>query len=207
MDSDDSWSTVGRAAVILDNLIADGKAKPMIIVMPAGHTGAFRFGPGGSLEKQMSEFADDFTGSIRPHIEANYRVLPGRENRAIAGLSMGGAQTLNISFDKLADYGYIGVFSSGIFGINGGFGGGAPSTEWEDSHKATLDDPELKKGLKLVWFACGKDDFLVPTNNATIAMLKKHGFDVTSRETDGGHTWQNWRDYLHEFAPLLFQGK
>lgn len=207
MDSDDSWTTVGRAGVILDNLIAAGKAKPMIVAMPAGHTGAFRFGPGGSFEKQMGEFTDDFTTSVRPYIEEHYRVLPGRENRAIAGLSMGGAQSLNVGFDKLADYGHIGVFSSGIFGITGGFGGGAPSTEWEDSHKATLDDAELKKGLKLVWFACGKDDFLLTTNNATVAMLKKHGFDVVSRETDGGHTWVKWRDYLNEFAPLLFTEK
>jgi enterochelin esterase-like enzyme len=205
-DSDNSWSTVGRAGVILDNLIAAGKAKPMIVVMPAGHTGQFRFGgPGGGFDRQMDEFAEDFTGSIRPYIEANYRVLSGRENRAIAGLSMGGAQTLNVGFANLADYGYLGVFSSGVFGIAGGRGGGGPSNAWEESHGAALDDAELKKGLKLVWFACGKDDFLLSTNNATVAMLKKHGFDVTSQESDGGHTWVKWRDYLNEFAPLLFQ--
>ncbi len=209
MDCDDSWTSVGRAGLILDNLIAAGKAKPMIVVMPAGHTGPFRFGGGGgrSFDDQMEEFAEDFTTSVRPYVEANYRVLPGRENRAIAGLSMGGAQTLNIGFDKLADYGYIGVFSSGVFGIAGGFGGGAPNTDWEDKRAATLDDAELKKGLKLVWFACGKDDFLLQTNNATVAMLKKHGFDVASRETDGGHTWIKWRDYLNEFAPQLFTDK
>jgi enterochelin esterase family protein len=120
---------------------------------------------------------------------------------------MGGAQTLSVAFDKLADYGYIGVYSSGIFGIAGGFGGAAPSTQWEDAHKATLDDAGLKEGLKLVWFACGKEDFLVRTSQATVDMLKKHKFDVTAKESEGSHTWLNWRDYLAEFAPKLFEDK
>lgn len=207
-DSDDSWTSVGRANVILDNLIASGNAKPMIVVMPAGHTGRFGFGGGGnSFQKQMDEFGQDFANDIRPYIEKNYRAKADRANRAIAGLSMGGMQTLNVAFDKLPDYGYIGVYSSGVLGIAGGFGGAAPSTQWEDSHKATLDDADLKDGLKLVWFGCGKEDFLVKTSEATVDMLKKHKFDVTSKDTDGGHTWLNWRDYLAEFAPKLFQEK
>src|SRR5262245_59781783 len=208
-DCDASWSTVGRAGFILDNLIAAGKAKPMIVVMPAGHTGPFRFGPPGdrSFERQMDEFADDFVNDVKPYVEKNYRVIGDRAHRAIAGLSMGGAQTLNIAFSHLDEYGYIGVYSSGIFGIVGGFGGQGPSTKWEDDHKAVLDNAELKKGLRLVWAGCGKEDFLVKTSEATVAMLKKHGFDVVSRESAGGHTWINWRDYLHEFAPLLFAEK
>ena len=206
-DCDASWSTVGRAGFILDNLIAAGKAKPMIVVMPMGHTGPFRFGPPGDFERQMNEFLDDFTKDLKPYVESHYRIKGDRANRAIAGLSMGGSQTLNIAFGQLTDYGYIGVYSSGIFGIAGGFGGAAPNTQWEDSHKSTLDDAELKKGLSLVWFGCGKDDFLVQTSKATVDMLKKHGFEVVARDSEGGHTWLNWRDYLHEFAPLLFTGK
>ena len=208
-DCDASWTTVGRAGFILDNLIAAGKAQPMIVVMPAGHTGPFRFGPPGdnSFQRQMDEFVEDFTKDVRPYVESNYRVKADRANRAIAGLSMGGAQTLSIAFGHLDEYAYIGVYSSGIFGINGGFGGTAPSTEWEDSHKATLDDAALKKGLSLVWFGCGKEDFLVKTSEATVAMLKKHGFDVVSRDSEGGHTWINWREYLNEFAPKLFAPK
>jgi enterochelin esterase family protein len=137
-------------------------------------------------------------------VEKNYRVLDDRSNRAIAGLSMGGAQTLNIAFENLDEFGYVGVFSSGIFGIAGGFGGAPPSTQWEDSHKAVLDDAEMRKGLNLLWFSTGKDDFLVRTSTATVDMLKKHGFDVVYEESDGGHTWINWRNYLHQFAPLLF---
>jgi enterochelin esterase family protein len=209
MDCDASWSTVGRAGFILDNLIAEGKAKPMIVVMPAGHTGPFRFGPRGdrTFERQMDEFNDDFVKDVRPYVEKNYRTLGDRNNRAIAGLSMGGAQTLNIAFANLDDYGYVGVFSSGIFGIAGGFGGETPNTKWEDDHKKVLDDADLKKGLRLVWVGCGKEDFLLKTSDATVSMLKNHKFDVVAKESAGGHTWINWRDYLAEFAPLLFNEK
>ena len=121
-DSDASWSTVGRAGFILDNLIAAGKAKPMVVVMPAGHTAQFTWGQ----RLPVDEFSPDFTNDIRPYVEKHYRVLTDAKNRAIAGLSMGGAQTLNIAFDKLDEYAYIGVYSSGIFGITGGMGGNAP---------------------------------------------------------------------------------
>ena len=124
-DSDDSWSTVGRAGFILDNLIAAGKAKPMVVVMPAGHTGPFRFGgprPPGP-ERPVDEFGDDFAKDLKPYVEANYRTLADREHRAIAGLSMGGVQTLNLAFGHPDDFAYVGVFSSGVFGIAGGRNG------------------------------------------------------------------------------------
>jgi enterochelin esterase-like enzyme len=205
-DCDASWTTVGRAGLIVDNLLATGKAKPMIVVMPAGHTGPFRFGPpgNGSIDRQIDEFGEDFINELKPYVEKTYRVLADRKHRAIAGLSMGGAQTLNIAFSHLDEYAYIGVYSSGVFGIAGGFGGAAPSKQWEERRKTILDDAEVKKGLRLVWFGIGKDDFLLQTSNATVSMLKSHKFDVVSKETSGGHTWTNWRDYLSEFAPLLF---
>jgi enterochelin esterase-like enzyme len=207
-DSDASWSTVGRAGFILDNLIAAGKTRPMIVAMPAGHTDPFRFGgPGNSFNRQMDEFGEDFVKDLRPYVEKNYRVLGDRAHRAIAGLSMGGAQTLNIAFSHLDEYAYIGVFSSGIFGIAGGFKAAPPNTQWQERHKAVLDNPELKKGLRLLWFGIGKEDFLLKTSNATVNMFKNHQFQVVSRETAGGHTWINWRAYLHEFAPLLFAEK
>jgi enterochelin esterase-like enzyme len=209
LDCDASWSTVGRAGFILDNLIAAGKAKPMIVVMPAGHTGPFRFGPPAdrSFERQMDEFAEDLVKDVKPYVETNYRVLADPAHRAIAGLSMGGAQALNVAFSQLDEYGYIGVFSSGIFGIAGGFGGTSPNTQWEDQHKVVLDNSEVKKGLRLVWFGCGKEDFLLKTSEATVAMLKNHHFKVVSKKSEGGHTWINWRDYLYEFTPLLFAEK
>ncbi len=202
-DCDDSWTTVGRAGFILDNLIAAKKAKPMVVVMPAGHTGPFRFGPGASLP--MEEFVKDFESSIMPYIETRYRINTDRQSRAIAGLSMGGAHTLDIAIPNLEKFAYIGVYSSGIFGIIGGPGGPPASPTWETKQLKTLDDAKLKQGLKLFWFATGKDDFLVETTRATVDMFKKHGFDVIYKETSGAHTWINWRLYLNEFAQMLFQ--
>ncbi len=200
-DSDDSWTSVGRAGSILDNLIADGKAKPMIVVMPHGHTGPFSFG-----RPLSGEFEPEFNTDIMPQMEKRYRVYADREHRAIAGLSMGGAQTLNIGIPNLEKFAYLGVYSSGIFGIAGAPGGNQPAgPSFEEKYKAILDDARLKEGLRLFWFATGKDDFLVATSRATVEMFKSHKFNVVYRETDGAHTWDNWREYLNEFAPQLFR--
>ncbi len=206
-DSDDSWSSIGRAGIILDNLIAAGRAKPMIVVMPAGHTGPFRFGPPSenSGNRQVDQFTEDFVNDLKPFVEQRYRVHNDRAHRAIAGLSMGGAQTLNITIPHLDEYAYVGVYSSGVFGIAGGGRAAAAGPSWEERHQEALDDAERKNGLKLLWFATGKEDFLLDTTKATVAMFEKHGFDVVYEETEGGHTWINWRQYLADFAPKLFQ--
>ncbi len=203
-DSDNSWSTVGRAGFILDNLIAEKKAAPMIVVMPAGHTGPFPSTDPST--KNVDDFVEDFNQDIKPFVETNFRTLNRREDRAIAGLSMGGAQTLNIAIPHLDQYAYIGVFSSGIFGITGEnyfvhFTGKA----WEENNEKYLNNNKLKKGLKVFWFATGKDDYLLQTSIATVDMLRKHKFNIFFKETGGAHTWNNWRDYLHQFAQLLFK--
>jgi enterochelin esterase-like enzyme len=194
-DGDDSWPTVGRAGFIVDNLIASGDARPMIVVMPDGHTS--RFGGGGAGGLNMADFVREFRADIKPHVENGYRIQKGRASTAIAGLSMGGAQTLDIAFGDLESYGYVGVFSSGVFGI-------ADNADWENAHRTQLDDAAAKRDLSLVWFSTGKDDFLLDTTKATVAMLEKHGFDVVYEESAGGHTWINWREYLSKFAPRLF---
>jgi len=172
----------------------------MLVVMPAGHTGPFRRGGPRSAN---DEFAQDFVDDVMPLIEKNYRVFTDRKNRAMAGLSMGGGQTLNIGISHLEKFGYLGVFSSGIFGI---VSTNAPSgPTFEEQHLSKLDDKNLKKGLDVFWFATGKEDFLISTSRATVAMLKNHGFDVAYKESEGAHTWLNWRQYLTEFAPLLFK--
>ena len=221
-DSDEAWTSVGRAGIILDNLIAARKAQPMIVVMPAGHTNGPAPGMGGPAPAltippgQPDEFTQDFTMAIRPYIEKHYRVRTGRENRAIAGLSMGGSQTLNIAIPNLTDYAYVGVFSSGVLSGGGGRGrGAAPAADaapaapfgdaWEKRNLAMLDNAAAKKGLKVLWFSTGKDDFLVETTRSTVELLKRHGFAAQYVESAGGHTWLNWRDYLSQFAPLLFQ--
>lgn len=201
-DSDNAWSTVGRAGFIMDNLIAAKKAKPMVVVMPAGHTRASGFGGARSGSTNVDEFVQDFMGDIVPHIEKNYRVMNDRDQRAIAGLSMGGGQTLSIAIPNLEKFAYVGVYSSGIFGI---ISTNRTGPTWEEQHKDTLSNAKLKKGLKLFWFGTGKDDFLVQTTRATVDMFKKNGFDVIYDETSGAHTWIVWRNYLHDFAPKLFQ--
>jgi enterochelin esterase family protein len=227
-DSDEAWTSVGRAGMILDNLIAAGKAQPMIVVMPAGHTNGPTPGVGAPAPAltiaagQADEFTQDFTMAIRPYIEKHYRVRPGRDHRAMAGLSMGGSQTLNIAIPNLTDYAYVGVFSSGILGGGGGGRGGrgaapaataaAPATPapafgeaWEKRNLAMLDNAAAKKGLKLLWFSTGKDDSLIETTRSTVALLKRHGFAPQYTESAGGHTWLNWRDYLVQVVPLLFK--
>jgi len=206
-DCDDSWPTVGRAGFILDNLIAEGKAVPMIVVMPAGHTGPFRFGmPFNATINNEDGFVVDFNNDIKPYVEKQFRTINEKEDRAIAGLSMGGSQTLNIAIPHLDEFAYIGVFSSGVLGLISGrsFGPNIRS-KWEDMNKKYLENDELKKGLKEVWFATGKDDFLLKTSQATVDLLKKYKFNVSFKESAGAHTWNNWRDYLHEFAQLLFK--
>ena len=200
-DSDASWSTVGRAGFILDNLIAAGKAKPMVVIMPHGHTGPFSFGTPFS-----DAFETEFIGDIMPQMEKRYRVHTDRAHRAMAGLSMGGAQTLNLGIPHLDQFSYLGVYSSGIFGIAGAPGGSPPpGPSFEEKNKDILDNTKLKEGLKLFWFATGKDDFLVGTTRATVEMFKQHQFQVIYKETDGAHTWDNWRQYLNEFVPQLFK--
>lgn len=204
MDCDDSWSSVGRAGLIIDNLIFEKKAKPMVVVMPAGHTSK-NFSMGGSVSDMVDEFLKDFINEIMPYVENNYRVLTDRKSRAIAGLSMGGMQTLNIMMKDLGKFSYIGVFSSGVFGLGNTTPGQGSSPDWEETHKSMLDNSELKKDLKLIWFATGKEDFLIETTRASVEMLKKHGFSPVYKESDGGHTWAKWRDYLVEFTPELFK--
>ena len=201
-DSDQSWTSVGRAGFILDNLLAAKKAKPMIVVMPAGHTSQNLAGIAGSASAQ-DEFTDEFAADIMPYAESHYRVIADRPHRAIAGLSMGGTQTLNIAIPHLDKFAYVGVYSSGLIGgLLGSQTAGAGA--WEQSHQTQLDNAAAKKGLKLVWFSTGVNDGLMPTTKSTVELLEKHGFQVEFKESPGAHTWINWRNYLNEFAPQLF---
>jgi len=221
-DVDDSWTSVGRAGFILDNLIAANKAVPMIVVMPAGHVNGAGAALGGTVPAAAAQgmpgigngpdpFASDFLTDLLPYIEKNYRVLTDRQNRAIAGLSMGGNQTLNIAIPNLQKFAYIGVFSSGI--IEGGRRGAPGATEaaapvgaaWEKQNAAALDNAATKRGLRLFWFSTGKEDFLISTTKGTVDLFKRHGFNPVFIESEGAHTWLNWRDYLSKFAPQLFQ--
>jgi enterochelin esterase family protein len=208
-DCDDSWSSVGRAGFILDNLIAANKAKPMVVVMPAGHTSRV-FAGGGRGSLAPDDFVQEFLTDILPYAESHYRVYTDRPRRAIAGLSMGGSQTLNIAMPHLEKFAYIGVFSSAAPGLLGFGRGPAPASAppgptWEQQHQADLDNAASKKGLKLLWIGTGSEDGLMPATKATVEMFKKHGFEPVFKESPGAHTWMNWRNYLNEFAPQLFR--
>jgi len=200
-DADQSWSTVGRAGFILDNLVASHSAKPMLVVMPAGHVngaGAALGAPAsGAASQDPDPFLGDFVTDLMPYVEKHYRVMTDRPNRAIAGLSMGGGQALNIALPHLDRFAYLGVFSSGV--------PANVADAWERQHLAELDDAAAKRGLKLLWFGTGKDDFVMDTTRTTLALMKKHGFSPVFVESEGGHNWMNWRDYLSLFAPQLFR--
>src|SRR5437773_4063495 len=174
-DVDDSWSSVGRAGFILDNLIAAGKAKPMIVVMPAVLVNGAGAAIGGQVPAAASQglpgigsgpdpFANDFLSDLVPYVEKNYRVLADRQSRAIAGLSMGGNQTLNIAIPHLDKFAYVGVFSSGIISGRGAPPAATPAPPfgeaWEKQNLAVLDNAATRKDLRLLWFSTGKEDFL-----------------------------------------------
>ena len=183
-DNDRGWSTIGRANVILDNLIAEKKAVSMIIVMPDGHAPVTE-GVDNPLQKDLIE-------EVIPYVEAKYRTKTGSENRALAGLSMGGFQTLDIGISRQDLFGWIGVFSGGI------------RDSYEQTHGPFLDTANTK--LKLFWIGIGKTDFLWERNENLLKLIRKKNVKHTFCLSEGGHTWKNWRHYLHEFFQLIFKG-
>ncbi len=200
---EDAWSTLGRTGQILDNLIAQGEARPMIVVMPNGN--AYQAGTPGEVpepdgrsnmsREERAKFSGMFEKSlvadIVPFIEKNYRVRTGKDYRAIAGLSMGGGHTFRITAENPEMFGYVGVFSAGVRNVD---------ETMEDQLK------NLRAGNKLYWVACGVDDRLAYAGSQTLVdLLKKLDFTHNFRESTGGHTWANWRIYLSEIAPLLFK--
>ena len=194
-DSDDSWTSVGHANRILDNLIASGKAKAMIIVMPFGHTPDR---PGADMLSN-TDFGDDLIKDLIPLLDRDFRTIAKAESRAMAGLSMGGSHTIRFGLPHSDLFRYIGIFSMGL----GMQGREADLARYEAANDAALK--RSAKELKLVYYAMGKDDFLYGTVAPTRAMLDRQGIKHHYNESTGGHTWINWRRYLDDFAPRLFK--
>jgi enterochelin esterase-like enzyme len=196
---EEGWTTMGKAHLILDNLIAQGKAKPMIIVMPNGYANQTAAPGEGPAAKNTStpapgrpSFEASLVNDIIPFIESAYRVIPNKEGRAITGLSMGGMHSFNITVNNPDLFSYIGVFSAGVR---------TPSPEIEKQ----LETLKASKP-KLYWVGCGVTDVLAYNGTKTLVeLLKKHNFNYVYRESEGAHTWFTWRVYLAEFAPLLFK--
>jgi enterochelin esterase family protein len=200
--SDDAsgWTSVGKANFILDNLIAAGKVKPMLIVMTLGYGAPEILNPDFSgfrnaelRERNFTGFRDALISEVIPQVEKTYRVAPGRTSRAIAGLSMGGAESLLTGLNNLDKFAYIGAFSSGGF------------TE-EYAKQFPGVDSKANEKIRLLWIACGTDDGLIAANRKFRAWLKDSGVKHEDVETPGAHTWMVWRRNLAAFTPLLFQG-
>ena len=194
-DSDDSWTSEGHAQYILDNLIAAGKAKPMIVVMPFGHT------PDRANADMLAntDFGDDLHNDLIPFVAANFRSLNDRKSRAMAGLSMGGAHTLQFGLTRSDRFAYVGVFSMGLIDTT-------QLKAYEAKNAAALRaGASGPQAFKLVYYAIGKDDFLYRTVAPTRGLLDKYHVNYVYHESGGGHTWMNWRDYLADFAPQLFR--
>ncbi len=193
-DSDDSWPTVGRAGAILDTLIAEHKAIPMIVVMPAGHMSRDFQLRSGMNTMGHDEFNRDMTASIVPYVDQNFRTIADREHRALAGLSMGGLQTLTLSLTSSDLFSYVGMFSSGWF-----------PTMRDMAEKDLATYKENGKPFKLYWVGVGRYDIANANSAATVELLKKDGVAVVTHDSGGFHAWNNWRDYLRIFAQRLFQ--
>lgn len=191
------WTFAGNANLILDNLIASKKAAPMIVVMPWGHALPFGARPGPNEPGNNARFEEYLLKEVMPSMEAKYRVLPGRRNRALAGLSMGGGQTLQIGLAHLDLFATLGVFGNGM-----------TRTDFESRHKSVLADvADTNKKLDLLWIGVGKDDPVLSRAKELSTTLTSHGIEHKYHETDGGHTYPVWRKLLTETAPLLFKKK
>jgi enterochelin esterase-like enzyme len=212
---EDAWTQLGRAPNIMDNLIALGKTKPMIVVMTNGNATqqaemgyappiaapavsppvapAATPGTAGarSGNPNAGRFEESLVKDVIPYIESHYRVLTDKDNRAVAGLSMGGGHTQNVTLKYPDMFAYIGVFSMGIRTVN---------DDLENQFKVLKS-----KNPTLYYVAVGNKDQLLPATQNLVAILKKNGFNYIYNETSGWHSWSNWRIYLSDFTPRLFK--
>ncbi|WP_302260510.1 esterase [uncultured Bacteroides sp.] len=214
---EDAWTTLGRAAQIMDNLIAEGKAKPMIVVMTNGNTnceaapGEWSKGMykpsfmGHRDSKPVASMEESFPDVVK-YVEKNYRVLKNKKNRAICGLSMGGGHSFAISKLYPNMFDYVGLFSAAIY-VKGGNNSKQPLLDQMN------EDADFNKQMtalfgahpKLYWIAIGKTDFLYKANADYRKYLDGKGYSYEYLETEGGHIWRNWRVYLTEFAQKIFK--
>ncbi|MFD2200949.1 esterase [Shivajiella indica] len=204
---EEAWISLGRTAQIMDNLIAEGKAKPMIVVMPnanviqdaapgEGSLGYYK--PQFMVPKTMDGTYEANFMDIIKFVESNYRVKADKANRAIAGLSMGGYHTMHISRYYPNTFDYVGLYSAAIM----------PREDATGKVYSDIDGTlktQMENGYKLYWIAIGKTDFLYKANTEYREKLDGMGMKYEYIESEGGHTWRNWRVYLSDFAPKLFQ--
>lgn len=195
-DTEETWVKVGRLNFILDNLIAQKRAVPIIVVMPYGNMMMGTPMPTSPQAAEMyKKFSDELVGDILPFVEANYRVIADREHRAIAGFSRGGGQSLFTGFSHLDRFAYIGSYSAYL------------TAEVFDKYfpAASADPVAANRQLKLLWLGVGKADFLYPQAIAFMDLMKERKLEHQTLITEGGHTWMNARHYLHETLQRYFK--
>ena len=206
-DTEETFFKVGRTNLILDNLIAEGKAKPMIIVMPYGNMEARIAEQKGGAKPadpvrdspdaitRMRRFEQDLTKNVISYIDKSYRTIANRDSRAIGGFSRGGGQTLRTAFWNMDKFSWICAYSANL-----------PSTEMENSYTSIVSNPDnTNKQLKLLWIGVGTEDFLYNDVSTFMDYLTSKKINYKSLVTGGGHTWMNVKTYLAETAQLLFK--
>lgn len=207
---ENAWNELGHIARVMDNLIAEGKAKPAIVVMPNGNASK-QAAPSETFENldykpvmtnmlpayKNGAYEESF-GEIIKYIDTTFRTIPDKEHRAVAGLSMGGFHSLYIALTYPTAFDYVGLFSAGLPSDFNALNG--------DLYDKT-DDKLMRlksEGYKRFWIACGKDDFLYQANRSFCKHLDSIGFEYVYHESERGHLWANWRQYLLLFVPMLF---
>ena len=210
-DIESGWTMIGRANNILDNLIAEGKARPMVVVMPLGHAvQSFWAGPampspnapapagrgaaGQPPAPGLNLFGRELVEEVMPLVEQTYKVSKRPDDRAIGGLSMGGGLTMNVAFNRPELFRHVVIMSSG--GANA-----------EQTYPSFFGNAaKINQQFKTFWIAVGKDDGLAAGGSKTLTdLLTAKGIKHTYRVTEGRHEWTVWRHHLNEFAPLLFK--
>jgi len=189
-DSEDAWTVVGRSNIILDNLIAQKKAVPLIVVMPYGHTPVTP--PVMRSLGDYAAFEKDIIEDVIPYVQQRYRAGTSQKDRAVAGLSMGGGQSLTVGLGNRDLFGWVGAFSSAV-------------PRDEKLEKLLAEPQSINDKLQLLWIGCGREDFLFKDNQAFLEELKAKNIKYVANITDGAHEWRIWRRYLNEFVPLLFK--
>lgn len=192
-DTESSWTEIGRANVIIDNLLAAKKAQPLIVVMPYGHTPSARPDMRTAIDN-YGDFEKDLIKDLIPYIQTQYRVNDNPKDRAIAGLSMGGGQALTIGLGNLDLFGWVGAFSAAV-----------PPDEKLD--KLLAEPNTINDKLDLLWIGCGDTDFLYQSNTKFLKRLKSDNIEHIGHITKGTHEYRVWRSYLNELVPKLFVPK
>lgn len=200
-EDETGWIVQGKTDIILDNLIAEGKATPMIAVIANGNVSA---GRGGYNSAGMADFRKEMTQNIIPFIDANFRTKTQAKGRALCGLSMGGGQSFYVGLESLDYFSSVGIFSSGLFGGIRNPAGNAFDAEKEIPGLLSKSD-EFNKKLDLFYISCGEQDMRIEYTKKAIAAMRESGLEVTFNSFPGDHEWQVWRKSLHDFVPLLFK--